>query len=156
MHNSMMIRKQGINIKKFGISKISARLCRAMSHSNWERCSSGLNDKIVKGIDGIYINMNKNSQFKYIIDEAKYGTSNLGKTMNGTQMSANWLTNANSQNNRILKAVGDPALANDIQRALRAGQVQLVKTNVDANGNVSGVIIQTTGGNIVVGGRFPK
>ena len=58
---------------------------------------SGINDKIVKGIDGLYENANPNSNIKYVIDEAKFGSSQLGKTKDGRQMSDGWLTGVNTE-----------------------------------------------------------
>ncbi|MDA1663703.1 hypothetical protein PDJ93_27110 [Bacillus cereus group sp. BcHK28] len=66
---------------------------------------SGINDKIVKGIDGLYENANAESKIKYVIDEAKFGSSQLGKTKDGPQMSDGWLTGVNTEKSRILKAV---------------------------------------------------
>ncbi|MCV3509364.1 hypothetical protein L8W69_09100, partial [Campylobacter sp. CNRCH_2016_3089] len=48
----------------------------------------GLDDKIHQGIDGIYYNPNKNP--KYIIAEAKFGTSKLNRKTK--QMSDDWIT----------------------------------------------------------------
>src|SRR5699024_4578301 len=41
---------------------------------------SSVDDKIVRGIDGLYENTNPNSNVKYVVDEAKFGSSQLGKT----------------------------------------------------------------------------
>ncbi|EKK0865509.1 TPA: hypothetical protein R1691_001799 [Campylobacter coli] len=49
----------------------------------------GLNDKIHQGIDGIYYNPNKNP--KYIIAEAKFGTSKLNRNQKTKQMSNSWI-----------------------------------------------------------------
>ena len=57
-----------------------------------------------RGIDGIYYKEDGNPQ--YIIGEAKYGSSQLGNTRDGRQMSDNWI------NNRI-----DSALGNNTQMA---------------------------------------
>ena len=59
--------------------------------------SSGINDKIVKGIDGLYENANAESKIKYVIDEAKFGSSQLGKTKDGRQMSNDWLNGAKTR-----------------------------------------------------------
>ncbi|MDE6625165.1 MAG: hypothetical protein K2K56_02205 [Lachnospiraceae bacterium] len=92
-------------------------------------------DPIVKGIDGIYKNNNPKSDVKYVIDEAKFGKSNLGKTKDGVQMSDDWLTGAKTGNNRILKGVnGDKELAEKIMDALDNGQVERVLTKVDSKG----------------------
>ena len=96
-----------------------------------------LNDKIEKGIDGLYVNQNSDSNIRYVIDEAKFGQANLSKTLDGKQMSDNWLIAKNTHKNRILKAVnGDEVLANDIEKALSKNQVERVLSRVDANGKV--------------------
>ncbi|MDZ5610637.1 hypothetical protein U2I54_27485 [Bacillus pseudomycoides] len=53
---------------------------------------STIDDKIVKGIDGLYENTNAELKIKYVIDESKFDSSQLGKTKDGPQMSGNWLT----------------------------------------------------------------
>ncbi|GAB0172724.1 hypothetical protein [Helicobacter trogontum] len=50
--------------------------------------AQGLDDKIHHGMDGIYYNPNKNP--KYIIAEAKFGTSKLDRKTK--QMSDEWIT----------------------------------------------------------------
>ncbi|MEZ5022645.1 MAG: PAAR-like protein [Chitinophagales bacterium] len=51
---------------------------------------TGLDDKIKKGIDGIY--ENSTPPPKFIIDEAKFGSSSLSKLTDGTkQMSDEWI-----------------------------------------------------------------
>ncbi|MCR6577766.1 hypothetical protein CINS5971_07900, partial [Campylobacter insulaenigrae] len=49
----------------------------------------GLDDKIHHGVDGIYYNPNKNP--KYIIAEAKFGTSKLNRNKKTKQMSNSWI-----------------------------------------------------------------
>ncbi|WP_160690535.1 hypothetical protein [Clostridium sp. C2-6-12] len=94
---------------------------------------SGLDDKIIKGIDGLYENTNADSNIKYVIDEAKFGSSKLGKTNDGLQMSDDWIKGSD----RIRKAVnGDKDLADDILEALDNGQVERVLSKIDSNGNV--------------------
>ena len=108
-------------------------------------------DSIVKGIDGLYKNNNPNSEIKYVVDEAKFGSSKLGKTKDGLQMSDDWLTGTKTGNNRILDAVnGDKKLASTIEKALKKGQVERVLTKVDSKGvtttfrlNAEGKIIGT-------------
>ncbi len=100
------------------------------------------NDKIVKGIDGLYKNKNPNSNIKYVIDEAKFGSSKLGKTKDGLQMSDDWIKG----NKRILKAVdGDEDLARKISKALDKGQVERVLSKIDSNGNVSTYRLDSSG-----------
>jgi hypothetical protein len=81
-----------------------------------------------QGIDGVYENMNPPP--KYVIGEAKFGSSQLGKTQDGMQMSENWI------DNRLEKAVGRET-ADDIQ--LEGYDRLLLK--VDENGNVTPKIV---------------
>src|SRR5699024_2618592 len=62
---------------------------------------SSVDDKVVRGIDGLYENTNPNSNVKYVVDEAKFGSSQLGKTKDGKQMSNDWLMGSWTGNNRI-------------------------------------------------------
>ena len=99
---------------------------------------SSVNDKIVHGIDGLYENQNAKSPIKYVIDEAKFGSSQLSKTpKDGPQMSDSWLTGEKTGKSRIEKAVGgNQELADKITDALEVGQVERVLTKVDKDGNV--------------------
>ena len=58
------------------------------------------------GIDGVYENLSPPP--KYVVADAKFGSSPLGQTADGTQMSENWV------DNRLNKAVGR-ATADDIR-----------------------------------------
>ena len=51
-------------------------------------------------LDGVYYNPNGHPP--YVIGEAKYGSSRLGNTLDGPQMSDDWIYGSN----RLLKAVG--------------------------------------------------
>ncbi|MCC2379525.1 cytoplasmic protein [Bacillus wiedmannii] len=114
---------------------------------------SGINDKIVKGIDGLYENTNAESKIKYVIDEAKFGSSQLGKTKDGRQMSNDWLKGSETGKSRILKAVeGDEVLAEQITKALQKGKVERVLSKVDSSGKVKTFKIDSKG-NIV--GEWP-
>ncbi|TKI53727.1 hypothetical protein FC756_22450 [Lysinibacillus mangiferihumi] len=107
---------------------------------------SSINDKIVKGIDGLYENANTESKIKYVIDEAKFGSSQLGKTKDGPQMSNDWLTGSETGKSRILKAVeGNKSLATKITNALEDGKVERVLSKVDSNGNVKTYRIDADG-----------
>ena len=98
---------------------------------------STLDDKIQKGIDGLYRNTNPNSNIKYVIDEAKFGQGKLITTKDGLQMSDPWLNGDVSGNDRILEAVqGDYRLYKDIDRAFKNNQVERVLSHVDADGKV--------------------
>ena len=106
----------------------------------------GPNDKIVKGIDGLYENMNPDSNIKYVIDEAKFGSSKLGNTKDNLQMSDDWLTGSNTGKNRILKAVdNDKELAEIIEDALENGQVERVLSKVDSTGKVTTYKLDSNG-----------
>ncbi|QEL79822.1 cytoplasmic protein [Bacillus sp. JAS24-2] len=114
---------------------------------------SGINDKIVKGIDGLYENANPNSNIKYVIDEAKFGSSQLGKTKDGPQMSDGWLTGVNTEKSRILKAVdGDNKLADKITKALERDKVERVLSKVDSSGKVKTFKIDAKGN---IAGEWP-
>ncbi|HHL3304084.1 TPA: hypothetical protein ACQ444_004905, partial [Bacillus cereus] len=114
---------------------------------------SGINDKIVKGIDGLYENANPNSNIKYVIDEAKFGSSQLGKTKDGPQMSNGWLNGSETGKSRILKAVdGDEVLAEKIANALEDSEVERVLSKVDSSGNVKTYRLDEEGNNI---GEWP-
>ncbi|MBC2024724.1 T7SS effector LXG polymorphic toxin [Listeria booriae] len=97
---------------------------------NSDRATS-LDDKIIKGIDGVY--ENSSPPPKYVIAEAKYGTSQLGKTKDGKQMSKAWVNGSE----RLENAVG-PDIAKDIQREqfLNPNNVQKSLVNIDKKGNV--------------------
>jgi len=57
-----------------------------------------------KGIDGIYVNGDPNSNIKYVINESKFNSAQLGKTKKGVkQMSDKWIREDGGK--RILKAV---------------------------------------------------
>ncbi|WP_373720317.1 hypothetical protein [Bacteroides heparinolyticus] len=95
---------------------------------------TGLDDKIEKGIDGIY--KNNTPPPKYVIDEAKYNSSQLNqKTKSGPQMSDDWIEN------RIKKQCDDGLLTeaerDDILDALQNGEVDKVVSHVDEAGNVT-------------------
>ncbi|NLZ45235.1 MAG: hypothetical protein GX896_00925 [Clostridiales bacterium] len=64
-----------------------------------------LNASMQKGIDGVYYN--PNGKPPYIIAEAKYGTSTLGNTLDGKQMSNSWITGSNRLENAVGKTMAD-------------------------------------------------
>lgn len=59
---------------------------------------TGLDDVTHHGIDGVYYKPDGHPP--YVISEAKYGSSKLGMTNDGKQMSSNWI------DNRLDNAVG--------------------------------------------------
>ena len=119
-----------------------------------------IDDPIHQGIDGLYRNNSykedgTGSNVQYVIDEAKFGTSNLSTdAKDGRQMSDSWLTGANTGNSRILAAVNnDEALATDIEQALKDGRAVRVLSKVDADGNVQTYELDANGKEI---GPWPR
>ena len=100
----------------------------------------------VHGIDGLYENINTGSSTKYIIDEAKFGSSKLSNTLDGLQMSDDWLLGNITGNNRILDAVnGDEKLAEQIIDALGNGEIEKILSKIDANGVVKTFLLDVAG-----------
>ncbi|MBC2241880.1 cytosolic protein [Listeria booriae] len=98
-----------------------------------------LDDIINRGIDGVYESASPPP--KYIIAEAKYGTSRLNKTNDGLQMSEEWILNK-----RLENAVGtDTAELIRDEMLLNPENVQKVLVNVDKNGNVVESVLDATG-----------
>jgi uncharacterized Zn-binding protein involved in type VI secretion len=84
------------------------------------------------GIDGVY--KNTNPPPAYAIADAKYGTSKLGNTKSGKQMSPKWI------DQRLNKAVGSRA-ADQIRLANRSGNVSRMVLSVDQSGKVTPTIL---------------
>lgn len=85
------------------------------------------------GIDGVYRNAHPPPE--YVIADAKYGSSKLGNTKDGQQMSQKWI------DNRLNKEVGK-AEADRIRDAMLEGWVERWVLKVDAAGNVTKVILK--------------
>lgn len=97
-----------------------------------------LNEPMIQGIDGLYENLNPDSNIRYVIDEVKYGGAVLKNTNDGLQMSDTWLRRKKSKSRRILKAVnGNKELAYKIFSALYNNQVQKVLSRADKDGVVT-------------------
>jgi uncharacterized Zn-binding protein involved in type VI secretion len=84
------------------------------------------------GIDGVYKNTNPPPQ--YVIADAKYGTSKLGDTKSGKQMSPEWI------DDRLDKSVG-PIEAQKIRDAEFDGEVKRMVISVDQNGRATPTIL---------------
>ncbi len=108
---------------------------------------TGLDDTIKKGIDGLYENASPPP--KFVIDEAKYGTSTLGKTKDGKQMSDGWILGKDKK--RLVDQVGKKK-AKEIARALKNNEVEKVLSKIDKNGNV---VTKKLGENGTVIGNWP-
>ncbi len=109
-----------------------------------------VNDTIVKGIDGVYkrtvMAPDGTLKTEYVVAEAKYGTSQLGQTKTGQQMSDQWI------NARLDKAMGEPAVR-QMEAELVAGTASVTKevvrisdpTSVDMKNSSSNVKIENLG-----------
>lgn len=103
---------------------------------NYKRVDK-LSDVNANGIDAIY----QTADGRYVIVEAKFSTNgnpSLGNTLDGPQMSDQWLKGEISDFNRILKAVdGDERLAEEILAALDDGKVDKYLMTVRPDGTFS-------------------
>lgn len=86
------------------------------------------------GIDGVW--KHGNPPPDYIITEAKYGSSQLGMTQDGKQMSDGWITGSE----RLQKAVGRQT-ADDILFALGMGTVEKRVHKVSPTGTLTEFVI---------------
>ncbi|MBC2283906.1 cytosolic protein [Listeria booriae] len=102
--------------------------------------ATSLDDKIVKGIDGIYENASPPP--KCVIAEAKYSTSRLSKTNDGKQMSEKWILGSD----RLENAVG-PEIAQKIQDELilNPDNVQKILVKIDKKRNVVETLLDAAG-----------
>lgn len=97
-----------------------------------------------QGIDDLYRVSRPDVDF--VVVEYKFGSSPLGRTLDGLQMSDTWLSGANTGTNRILDAVGgNRALADSVSDALRAGRVERWVVHTDPLGNVTVGIVDSAG-----------
>ncbi|KAA0774937.1 hypothetical protein DT250_05230 [Bacillus sp. AR2-1] len=103
-----------------------------------------LDQKIVKGIDGVY--ENSAPPPKYVIAEAKYNTAQLSNTKDGKQMSETWIDGSR----RLESTVGEE-MADKIREEmlLNPENVQNILINVDKDGNVVKSILDSSGKKII-------
>lgn len=88
----------------------------------------GIDDPIVKGIDGIY--KNQTPPPSYVINETKWGSSEINQeTRTGPQMSRNWIE-------KRLNDL-DGATKMDLMDALESGDVEFVISKVGTSGEIS-------------------
>jgi filamentous hemagglutinin len=93
-----------------------------------------------RGIDDLYKVTSANAD--YVIVEYKFGTSTLGKTADGLQMSDGWVQGSD----RILNAVGGNTFeALKISDAIAAGRVEKWVVHTDPAGGTSVWIADSTG-----------
>ena len=95
-----MIRPDDSNIEKGNKSEIIVD--KHLSTSGYDRISTdrvkNVEDSTHQGIDGVYYR--KNGEPEYLIVDTKYGSSKLSDTLDGKQMSWNWI------NSRLDQSVG--------------------------------------------------
>ncbi|MGG0538756.1 T7SS effector LXG polymorphic toxin [Priestia aryabhattai] len=96
-----------------------------------------LNQKIVKGIDGVYENASPPP--KYVIAEAKYNTSRLGKTNDGKQMSEDWILGSERLDSTLSKEKADEIVT---EMLLNPKNVQRIVIQVMPNGKVVKKILE--------------
>lgn len=88
----------------------------------------GIDDPIVKGIDGIY--KNQTPPPSYVINETKWGSSQINQhTLDGPQMSERWLRNRLDKLSMMEQV--------NINKAIKTGDVDFVISKVDTSGNVA-------------------
>ncbi|MBC1925537.1 T7SS effector LXG polymorphic toxin [Listeria innocua] len=101
---------------------------------------TSLNQTGHKGIDGVYYK--PDGKPPYVIGEAKFGKSRLGKTKDGKQMSDGWIEGVVSGRDRLAEAVGQ-GVANQIRngeyarKLVKVSDKGLISTKLlDASGKV--------------------
>ncbi len=90
------------------------------------------------GIDSIGKNLNPPPD--YVIAEAKYGDSGMGQTLDGRQMSDDWV----SGSDRLKKSIG-PSQAFDVRDSIDLGKVEKWLLRVDDTGHVRKSILDVDG-----------
>ncbi|YCA45503.1 cytosolic protein [Bacillus sp. JZ8] len=99
-----------------------------------------MDQKIVKGIDGVY--ENPSPPPKYIIAAAKYNTSKLSNTKDGFQMIEDWILGSN----RLEDAVG-AEIAERIrdEMVLNPENIAGLLVRIDKNVNVTESVLDSFG-----------
>lgn len=113
-----------------------------------------LNDKIVKGIDGVY--ENSTPLPKFVINEAKFGSSKLGYTQDGEQMSTRWLLGGKRLEKFFPHTPKGRAQVKEVRDAIINGEVELVLSQIDDKGNVTTFYIDSvTYETVKIGKKWP-
>jgi len=108
----------------------------AMADKGWDRISNetvtSLDDEGHHGIDGVYEKTNSDTGEKeYCIVESKYGSSQLGETNDGKQMSDNWI------DKRLDDAVGKEKADEIREKQIEdPDSVKSKLSHIDKEGNV--------------------
>lgn len=122
--------KKGVNGKRYNLKRIG------------DDAPDSLDSKIRHDIDGIYENLTPVP--KFIIDEAKFGTSRLNpKTKDGPQMSIKWISSRVAQLG--FEGIISEEIASEIQDALDENAVDRVLTNISEAGKISMFLITDNG-----------
>ena len=98
------------------------------------------------GIDDLYKVVRPDVDF--VMVEYKFGSSRLGATADGLQLSDGWLRGSVTGNDRIVRAIGaDEALV--VDRSMNAGRVEKWLVHIDPFGNATVALVDRSGKNIV-------
>lgn len=96
-----------------------------------------------QGIDDLYKVTSANAD--YVIVEYKFGSSTLGRTADGLQMSDGWVLGTTSGRNRLLDSIGDTQVVDDVLAAFNKGRVEKWVVHTDPAGGTSVWIIDAAG-----------
>jgi filamentous hemagglutinin len=110
-----------------------------MQKNGFEKISSekGWN---APGVDDIW--KNPNPPPDYVVTEYKYGSSSLGSTKDGVQMSDDWLAGVSTGKNRIDSALGIEDALN-VNESMKAGAVEKWLLRVDEAGNLTKQVLDS-------------
>lgn len=96
------------------------------------------------GIDDLFRVNRPDADF--VVVEYKFGSSQLGKTLDGVQMSDQWLTGGATNYNRILESVSNNVeVADEIAVSLTRGRVEKWVVHTDPLGNVTVGLVDANG-----------
>lgn len=122
--------KKGVDGKRYNLIRIG------------DDTPNSLDSKIRHGIDGVYRNLTPLP--KFIIDEAKFGTSRLNpKTKDGPQMSIKWIQSRVTQLNT--KGIISDEIAEEIIDALDVNSVDRVLTHISEDEKITMYLITDNG-----------
>lgn len=124
--------KIGVNGKRYNLKRIGNGV------------PDSLDSKIRHGIDGIYENLTPLP--KFVIDEAKYGTSKLNpNTLDGSQMSERWLKGNKRIERYCARSLDGARMAYQIRKAIDNGEIEVILSKIDIYGNVTIVELDKNG-----------
>lgn len=95
------------------------------------------------GIDDLY--RTNRPDVDYVVIEYKFDMSRLGKTIDGPQLSDTWSLGAKTGDNRVLKAVKDPDLADSVAKAMKNNRIERWLVRTDPHGGVSVALVDKHG-----------